>query len=342
MFSSHTTVLVPSEKMDKRVPYLSIKGLTKIYNEHPVLNGLDLSLFKHEKLGVIGLSGSGKSTLLRLIFGLLDKDGGEIRLEDERVKDRSEVLVPGDDRVKYVRQNYELFPDHTVFENIEHQIRYKPKDVIEKRVKKLLKAFDIENIRDKKTKLASGGEQQRVAICCALAESPELLLLDEPMAHLDPINARQIKSFLWRFIDKEKITTIFVTHSSEEALAYASRVAVIHNGKILESASPTDLYFQPKKKVSAQLIGEISKIPKEFLPEEIIAKSSKQLYLRPENIAFSANGVLAVVEHCMFLGNQYLIGAKLGRESVYFYCTEKIEEQKEISLSMDFEKAIWL
>lgn len=331
-----------SEKMDDLLPYLKVKGLSKIYNEIAVLDKLDLEVFKHEKLGVIGLSGSGKSTLLRLIFGLLDKDGGEITLENDRVKDRSEVLVPGDDRVKYVRQNYELFPDHTVFENIEHHIRYRPKAYIEKRIKKLLKAFDIEGIKNKKTKLASGGEQQRVAICCALAESPELLLLDEPMAHLDPINARQIKSFLWKFIDKEKITTIFVTHSSEEALAYASRIAVIHNGRIIESACPTDLYYSPKKKVSAQLIGELSKIPKEFVPEEISLQIKKQVYLRPENIKLSEKGIPSRVDFSMFLGNQYLIASKLGNELIYFYNSEPLPEEAEITLYLEYNKAILL
>lgn len=320
--------------MDNK-PYLSIKNLSKKYNEEFVLNELSLDVFKYEKIGVIGLSGSGKSTLLRLIFGLLDKDGGEITLENDRVKDRSEVLVPGDDRVKYVRQNYELFPDHTVFENIEHQIRFHTKEYIEKRVKRLLKSFDIEKIRDVKTKLCSGGEQQRVAICCALAESPKLLLLDEPMAHLDPINANLIKNYLWDFIDKEQITTIFVTHSSEDALAFSSRIAVIHKGQIAETASPSDLYFRAKKKVSAQLLGVLGKLKVE-MDEKL-----RRVYIRPENVFIDKEGEEYTVSSARYFGDKYLVKATLDKNVLYFYHNSPLEKKELVKLSYKKEMLIF-
>lgn len=323
-------------------PYLSIKNLSKIYNEVPVLNKLNLDVFKNERLAIIGLSGSGKSTLLRMIYGLLDNDGGEIRLENDRVKGRSEVLVPGDDRIKYVRQNYELFPDHTVFENIEHAIRFHKKEYIEKRIKKLLKAFDIEKIRGVKTKLVSGGEQQRVAICCALAESPSLLLLDEPMAHLDPINAWQIKSYLWNFIEKEQITTIFVTHSSEDALAYSTRVAVVHNGKIIESNTPDALYKKPKKLVSGQLLGVLGKVSSDLLPEEF--KTRKSFRFRPESICISNdnNGIEFEIIESRFLGKNYIISAKNNENLVHFYHEEALNKGEKVALNFKLDEIIQL
>jgi iron(III) transport system ATP-binding protein len=323
---------------NSKTSYLSIKGLTKKYNDHLILDQLDLHVNQFEKLSIIGQSGTGKSTLLKLIYGLLDKDAGVIRLEEVRVKDRSEVLVPGDDRVKYVRQNYELFPDHTVYENIEHQIRYHKKEYIDKRIKKLLKAFDIEDIAKIKTKLTSGGEQQRVAICCALAESPKLLLLDEPLAHLDPINAQLIKEYLWRFIAKEKITTIAVTHSSQDALAYSTKIAVLDKGKILEQGTPQELYYNPKKKTTAELLGLMTKIPKGVTS----TTSKKSIYLRPEHIHLTTNGVKTVCTSSIFLGQHYLIGFVLEKSRGFLCHNQAIEEGQEIELSFDLDKAMHL
>jgi iron(III) transport system ATP-binding protein len=330
------------EKMAEK-PYLNIEGLTKFYNGVAVLENLNLSVKKYEKIGIIGQSGSGKSTLLRLIYGLLDKDAGQITLENDRVKDRSEVLVPGDDRVKYVRQNYELFPDHSVYENIEHPIRFHKKEYIEKRIQKLLKAFDIEHIKDVKTKLASGGEQQRVAICCALAESPKLLLLDEPMAHLDPVNARIIKNYLWKFIDKERITTIFVTHSAEDALAYASRIAVMHNSKIIETGEAQHLYQNPKRKITAQLLGIANKIDKSLLDTEL-QNTTKTAYLRPENLVLTDSNTNFEVEinSSFYYGKEYLIEAKWQKQTLFFYSVKKLETQTKAFLHFDSDKVFWV
>ena len=183
MDSNHT-----NHNKSKRT-FLTVENLSKSYDNNQALSNFNLTVYKNDVLGIIGHSGSGKSTLLKLIYGLEDVDEGIIKLQNDRVKGRSEVLVPGDDRVKYVKQQYDLFPDHTVYENLEHPIRFHKKEYIEERINKLLKAFSIEHVRDIKAKQISGGEQQRVAICCALAEAPELLLLDEPLAHLDQINA---------------------------------------------------------------------------------------------------------------------------------------------------------
>ncbi len=318
--------------------YLQIENLTKIYNNIPVLDNLNLRLNRFEKLGIIGLSGSGKSTLLKLIFGLLNKDGGQVYLENDKVKDRSEVLVPGDDRVKYVRQNYELFPDHTVFENIEHHIRFHTKEYINKRIYKLLKAFDIEGVANVKSKLISGGEQQRVAICCSLAQSPKLLLLDEPMAHLDPINARQIKTYLWNFINKEKITTIFVTHSSEDALAYASKIAVIHKGKIVELGSPMDLYNTPKKKVTAQLLGLVGKVSGLFL--EGLKDTKKYYFVRPEHVILVEKGIPFDVSEVKYLGVNYILTLKKEKNILYVYSNIFIEAGEKVSVFVDATKLI--
>ena len=107
-------------------------------------------------------------------------------------------------------------------------------------------SFNIEDVQNIKAKQISGGEQQRVAICFALADSPKLLMLDEPLAHLDQINARIIKDYLWRFVKSEKITTIFVTHNPLDALAYSTRLAIVNQGKVTETGSVKDLYNQPK------------------------------------------------------------------------------------------------
>ena len=153
------------------------------------------------------------------------------------------------------------------------------------------------------------------------------MLLDEPVAHLDPINANLIKNYLWDFIDKEKITTIFVTHSSEDALSYSSRIAVIHKGEIVESAPAMELYLRAKKKVSAQLLGVMGKVKIE------VGDKIKNVYIRPENVFLTQEGKVYYVIYSRFLGDKFLIKVKMDKNKLYFYHTKPIDENELVNLS---------
>ena len=325
-------------------PYLSIKGVSKSYDEKLALNNISLDIYKHEIIGLIGHSGSGKSTLLQLIYGMQDRDSGEITLEGDRLMNRSEVLVPGDERIKYVRQNFDLFPDQTVYDNIEFQVRQYGREYAHARTLKLATAFGIEHVLKLKTKSISGGEQQRVAICCALADSPQLLLLDEPMAHLDQINARIIKTYLWKFVKSEKITTLFVTHSPEDALAFSTRIGVIQNGQLTEEGTPKELYNTPNSKYTAELLGPCKHIPSTFIPDEFLLPKRGKYFIRPEDISITQNnGLKVIITDVLFLGYRYLISCKTGNLKLQFYTSpEKTPTIGEsIKITINFEKLIF-
>lgn len=326
-------------------PYLSIQGITKSFDNKIALDHISLDVYKHEIIGLIGHSGSGKSTLLRQIYGLDDLDSGRIELQGERVKGRSEVLVAGDDRVKYVRQNYDLYPDHTVFENIEHQIRFLRKEDIQIKIDKISKAFNIQDILHLKAKTISGGEQQRVAICCALVDTPQLLLLDEPLAHLDQINSRLIKEYLWRFVKKEKITTIFVTHSPEDALAYSTRIGIIGNGKLIEEGTPQKLYTAPAHLYTGELLGSCNRIKPTLIPEPYKTPKQGSYYIRPEHISIDPKGELkALVKESIYLGHvtQLTVQSPIGKLNVYSSQGDLIEKGQSINITINFEHLIFI
>lgn len=335
---------VPSEKTAKK-PFLSLTNLHKSFDKKVALDDFSLDIYKHEIIGIIGHSGSGKSTLLQLIYSKDDLDSGEIRLENKRIKGRSEILVPGDDRIKYVRQNYDLFPDHTVYENIEHQIRFYEDDYIKDRIAKLLTAFNIEDIRNIKAKQISGGEQQRVAICCALADSPKLLMLDEPLAHLDQINARIIKDYLWKFVKSEKITTLFVTHNPLDALAYSTRLVIVNKGKVTESGTVEELYNHPKELYTAELLGDCFKINVGLIPEKHLSPRRGSYYFRPEMITITPNGTHTVgVISVTFYGDRQLIIARLEKNKIAFFANndQTIKKNDSLSITIDFNKSIFI
>lgn len=326
-------------------PYLSIQGITKSFDDKIALDHISLDIYKHEIIGLIGHSGSGKSTLLRQIYGLDDLDSGRIELEGERVRGRSEVLVAGDDRVKYVRQNYDLYPDHTVFENIEHQIRFLPKEDIAIKIDKIAQAFKIQDILHLKAKTISGGEQQRVAICCALVDTPQLLLLDEPLAHLDQINSRLIKQYLWKFVKTEKITTIFVTHSPEDALAYSTRIGIMKEGKLIEEGSPKELYNSPQHIYTGELLGPCNQLKPSLIPQPYKTTKRGHYYIRPEHITKDPQGTIeAQVKDHIYLGHhtQLIVQSPFGKLNLFGNQSEIIEKGQSINITINFKHLIFI
>lgn len=329
-------------------PYLSIKNVSKSYDGKHALKNLSLDIYKHEIIGLIGHSGSGKSTLLQLIYGMQDKDSGIITLDGDKLFNRSEVLVPGDERIKYVRQNFDLFPDQTVYDNIEFQIRQYGREYVKERTAKLANAFGIEHVLDKKTKSISGGEQQRVAICCALADSPKLLLLDEPMAHLDQINARIIKSYLWKFVKSEKITTLFVTHSPEDALAYSTKIGIIGNGELIETGTPETVYNTPENRYTAELLGQCKHVPISIIPEEFLKPQRGKYFLRPEDISISEttekSTLNASVFDTLYMGYRQLLTVKVKNKKLLLYTSslKKFNNHESINITINFSKLIFV
>jgi iron(III) transport system ATP-binding protein len=198
-----------------------------------------------EVLALVGESGAGKSTLLNLLAGLTEPDGGEIFLNDENVSDYARRLVPGHPAVKLVPQDYRLFPNVSLRENVAYALRAYNSDYKTFRTNQLLELCGLLDVADRKPREVSGGEQQRTALARALAEKPDLLLLDEPFSHLDAIHRQTLRRTVLGLVRYEGVGCVLVTHDLLDALTSADRVGVLRDGQLLQLAPPAELLRHP-------------------------------------------------------------------------------------------------
>lgn len=222
---------------------LEIKDISKNYKDIKVLDEINFNVFNGEFLAILGSSGCGKTTLLRIIVGLLDPTSGRI------LKDGKDItnLHPSKRSMGLVFQNYALFENMTVLDNIEYAMKIKPefKGISRERALNLIRQMGLEEHIDKKPYSLSGGQQQRVAIARTLALSPEIILLDEPMSALDVDTRLTLRKEL-KDIQKEFGTTmIYITHDQEEAFAMADRIMVMKKGIIEQIDIPQRIIESP-------------------------------------------------------------------------------------------------
>ena len=213
---------------------LKVNDIAFTYDEEkPLLKSINFTLKKGEHLCVMGESGCGKSTLLKVIYGLLDVQGGSIFWNEDQVLGPSYHLIPGIKNFKYVAQDFDLMPYTTVFDNISKFLsRFYPEET-KKRTLELLEVIQMTEFADVKVKNLSGGQQQRVAIARALAKEPELLLLDEPFGQIDNFKKRSLRRMLFSYLKEKNIACIVATHDAEDALAFADQMMVIKKGKVI-------------------------------------------------------------------------------------------------------------
>lgn len=240
--------------------YLQLEGITKRFPGCVAVDNLDLDVEEGDFLVLLGPSGCGKTTTLRVIAGLEVQTEGKVILEGVDVSD-----VPPERRdMAMVFQNLALYPHMTVFENIAFYLRNirTPKAEIQKRVPQVARKVKIEELLDRRPDQLSGGQRQRVALARALVRSPKVFLLDEPLAALDAKLRASMRSefkLLHRSLVEEaggiSGTFVYVTHDQVEALTLGTRIAVMNEGRIVQIASPTDLYNKPKNLFTATFVG---------------------------------------------------------------------------------------
>ncbi|MDS0222668.1 ABC transporter ATP-binding protein [Haloarcula sp. S1AR25-5A] len=236
-------------------PAVELDGVTRRYGETTAVEDLSLSVREGEFFTLVGPSGCGKTTTLRLIAGFEDPTQGEVRFGDESV-----TGVPPEDRdVGVVFQNYALFPHMTVGENVAYGLAFTDppgggSDA--ERVRELLELVDLGDMVDRDPDTLSGGQQQRVAMARALAPGPDVLLLDEPMSALDAKLRERLRVQVREIQQELGITTIYVTHDQEEALAVSDRVAVLHDGRVEQVAPPRTIYHEPATEFVATFVGD--------------------------------------------------------------------------------------
>ncbi|SJZ37619.1 ABC transporter ATP-binding protein [Selenihalanaerobacter shriftii] len=237
---------------------ISLKDLTKSFDDELVIDSLDLTIKPGELVALLGPSGCGKTTTLKIISGLLVPDAGDILFDQESV-----LSVSAETRgAVLVFQEYLLFPHMNVADNIGFglKMRGESKENIHKRVTELLELVSLTGYEEDYPHELSGGQRQRIALARSLAINPQVLLLDEPLSNLDANLREEMQNLIRNLHVEENMTTIFVTHDRDEAMLMADRIAVMNEGQIEQYGKPEKLYKKPETKFVADFFGKTNYI----------------------------------------------------------------------------------
>ncbi len=250
------TVTMASAANGAAQPFLLINNLIKDFGDNRVVNNVSVAINKGEIFALLGSSGCGKSTLLRMLAGFETPTSGEILLNGKNIVAEAPYHRP----INMMFQSYALFPHLTVWDNIAFGLRREglAKEEIADRVEKMLALVQLQSFGKRKPYQLSGGQQQRVALARSLAKRPQLLLLDEPLAALDKKLRERTQLELVNIIEQVGVTCVMVTHDQEEAMAMASRIAVMSEGEILQIGNPGDVYETPNCRFVADFIGSVN------------------------------------------------------------------------------------
>lgn len=241
---------------------LSCTGVVKRFGEVVALSGLDLAVESGQILALLGPSGCGKTTALRLIAGFDRPDEGEISVAGRVVSSEGMVVPPEKRRIGMVFQEGALFPHLTVEQNVGYGLR---KDLDRsQRIDQVLELIGLTQMRRRLPHEMSGGQQQRVALGRALAPSPDILLLDEPFSNLDAKLREQLQQDVVSILHASNVTAVFVTHDQQAALTVGDRVAVMNEGRLEQSGSPSVVFHSPRTRFVANFVGAV-----DFLPVEM-------------------------------------------------------------------------
>lgn len=232
---------------------VNVEKAVKKYGDFIALKGVELQIKPGEFFTLLGPSGCGKTTLLRMIAGFNTVDGGKICFDDKVINN----LEAHKRDIGMVFQNYAIFPHLTVAENVAYGLKAKkcPSAEIAKKVDEALELVQIKQLKDRKPNELSGGQQQRVALARAFVIEPSVLLMDEPLSNLDAKLRVQMRTVIKKLQRRLGITTIYVTHDQEEALAISDRIAVMKEGNIMQVGTPESIYKKPENTFVAGFIG---------------------------------------------------------------------------------------
>ncbi len=307
---------------------ITVRHVTKTYGKVHALDDVSLDVKSGEFLTLLGPSGSGKTTLLMVLAGFTRPDRGSLKFGDTEVI----RLAPHLRDVGMVFQNYALFPHMTVAGNVGYPLRLRktPKAELAERVERALETVQLGGFGDRGIDQLSGGQKQRVALARSIVFEPRILLMDEPLSALDKKLRDRMQIELRHLHEKLGMTTVYVTHDQREALTMSDRIAVVNHGRIMQLATPQDLYDQPANRFVADFIGDST-----FLPVtrkgatvafgDTVLKTTRPvpdasaltLMLRPERVRLAAkaggdvNLFKANVSEVVYQGDSYLMYANL-------------------------------
>jgi len=314
---------------------VAIRDVRKAFGATAVIHGVDISIRDGEFVVLVGPSGCGKSTLLRMIAGLENITGGEIRIGD-RVVNR---LPPKERDVAMVFQNYALYPHMTVADNMAFSMKLRgaPKSEIDERVNRAAAILGLSQLLERYPRQLSGGQRQRVAMGRAIVRDPQVFLFDEPLSNLDAKLRVQMRTEIKELHQRLKTTTIYVTHDQIEAMTMADKIVVMHDGHVEQIGAPLELYDRPDNLFVAGFIGSPAMnmikgrislngmasfdapVGVKFSLSSAPAGSDGRptIYgVRPEHFSLSDDGVDAVVQVVEPTGSELQVVAKVGGNEI--------------------------
>ena len=235
---------------------LELKGISKRFDKQDVLKNVTFSVDKDELFFILGPSGCGKTTLLRIITGFTQPDSGSVILSG---KDITRV-PPAKRNIGMVFQNYALWPHMNVWQNVSYGLEIKkfPPEIIRKKTERVLQITKLESFKEQFPPRLSGGQQQRTALARAIVTEPKVLLLDEPLSNLDAKLREEMRDEIRRIRKETGITMIYVTHDQKEALSMGTRIAVMNEGRLIQTGNPFQIYSEPADKFTAGFLGDIN------------------------------------------------------------------------------------
>lgn len=324
-----------------------IKDAVKKYGEKTVIKSVNLEIQDGEFFTLLGPSGCGKTTLLRMIAGFNSIEGGEFYFNDTLINN----MDPSKRNIGMVFQNYAVFPNMTVRGNIEFGLKERkvPKNEMDERIKKILDIMKIREYADRKPQNLSGGQQQRVALARAIVIEPDVLLMDEPLSNLDAKLRVELREEIRRIQKEIGITTVYVTHDQEEAMAVSDRIAVMKDGVIQQCDMPRKIYHKPNNMFVASFIGTNNVINGNYnkdLKEIVIDSGEKfahdlgnvpsqrvKLSIRPEDLRLDSNGDIEVkINDEVFLGSTMHYNVELKDKTILNIMEEsKYEELSRVN-----------
>lgn len=310
------------------VKQLEVNHLSVNFDDRTVINDVSLTLDAGAIGCILGLSGCGKTTLLRVIAGFQKPSKGKVFLKGKQISSANQTLPPEQRNIGMVFQDFALFPNLTVAQNIGFGLRHWAIKAKKQRVQELLKLIELTHLSEAYSHQLSGGEQQRVALARAIAPKPGILLMDEPFSSMDVELRDQLAREIRAILKKEKITAILVTHDQHEAFVMADEICVMNGGVIQQCDTGYKLYHQPKNQFVAGFIGQGVLLTGEVTterkiktdlgmlanecPDEFDAGELIRLLIRPNEVIYDEHAkIQAEIVDKAFRGAEFLYTLKI-------------------------------